>query len=149
MGLPQKIMMIKRRVNRTISTTSGQGSRVGNSSVLRELLYLTWRMTWRNFLRIQPSPILVIQRNLTSFLILKTITKNRKLLTLLNTLFPKINWATMLSSVYRLDRNSNRKPKTLLKITSYKLKKVMTLITLFLTVFGEATLQSKNVNPSI
>ena len=43
-SLPQKIM-IKTRVRRTRRMINGQELRVDNSSMHRELLYLTWKMT--------------------------------------------------------------------------------------------------------
>ena len=75
-----------------------------------------------------------------------TITKTRMLLTLLIILLMKNNLKTTLSFVHWFGKSSNRKPRTLLKRFSSKLKIVMTLITLFLIVFAEAILQKENVS---
>ena len=144
-GPPQKIM-IKKRTSRTRSMTNGQELRADNNSAPRELLCLTWTMTWRSSLKTQASQFLVTQRILTSSSILSPTTRTSKLLKLLIILLPKISFLTMLNSVYRLDRSLNRKLRTLLKRPSSKLKKVMTLTTLFLTVFVELTLQNENAS---
>ena len=146
-GPPQKIM-IKKRTSRTRSMTNGQELRADNNSAPRELLCLTWTMTWRSSLKTQASQLLAILRILTSFLILSPTTRTSKLLKLLIILLPKISFLTMLNSVYRLDRSLNRKLRTLLKRAKSNLKKMMTLKTLFLIVYVEPTLQNENVTLS-
>ena len=138
-GPPQKIM-IKKRTSRTRSMTNGQELRADNNSAPRELLCLTWTMTWRSSLKTQALQLLVTQRIPIFSSILLPTTRISQSLTLLIILLPKINFLVMLSSVYRLGRRLKRRLRTPLKRPSSNLKMVMTLTTLFLIVFEETIL---------